>query len=156
PRLGARIGAYPELYTVDAVRPRVVGSGFNRGREQRLIELERLELAVHRLVEGCGHVAAMAGERFRSLGGGLEGDGGVLFERGELRRAGIEQGEIGGVARAQRRKLVDRGVVFPPGGAQCEQALLDALQDVRVERCGGERAVDMAARLVERRQRRIE
>src|SRR5581483_9316646 len=42
--------------------------------------------------------------------------------------AGIDQRDVGGVFLRQRREVVDRHIVFAPGGAQREQPLLDLLK----------------------------
>ncbi len=87
--------------------------------------------------------------------------GGVGLRRGRLQRlelffAGIDQRDIAVVLLRQRRKLVDRNVVFAAGGAQAEQPLLDALELGRIEIGGAQCRFKMTARLIERRQRGIE
>ncbi len=156
PGRSAGIGADPELHAVDAFGHRRVGGRGDRGREPRLLELERLELGVHRLVEGFRDLPApfrkFCRRRRIALGRGVR----LLLQRGEPRRTGIDQREVRRIARGERGKLVDRRHVFAAGSAQREQPLLDALELVGIVGRGGERLLDMAARLVERGERRIE
>ena len=60
------------------------------------------------------------------------------------------------MARGQRIEPVDRHVVFARRRAQREQPLLDAFELARIVVGGGERRLEMGARLVERVQRGVE
>src|SRR5262249_45958656 len=78
------------------------------------------------------------------------------FQTAEVLRAGVERREVGGVARRERREIIDRDVVFASGGSQREQALLDAFQFARVVIGGAQRRFEMGARVLERVERRVE
>ena len=79
-----------------------------------------------------------------------------LLQCGEACGAGVDQREVGLVASPERGQMVDRRIVLAAGGAQREQALLDALELPRIEVRRPQRLFEMAARLVERVQRGIE
>jgi hypothetical protein len=70
----------------------------------------------------------------------------ATFRRG---RAGIDQVQIAGIARAQRREIIDRYVVFAAGRAQGEQPLLDALELGRIVVGCCKRALKIGPCLVE-------
>ena len=122
----------------------------------RPLQLERLEFAVHRLVERCGRLGARLGERAGGgaiVGFGLRGRG---HQRLEPLLAGVDQRDIGFVARRQRRQFVDRHVVFAPGRAQREQALLDAFEFGRIEIGGAQRLLEVAAGFLQCGERGVE
>src|SRR4030088_1443550 len=96
----------------------------------------------------CGPAGAAVVERRRL--------GGRRHERGETRGSRIDQREVAGIAARQRRQIVDRRIVFASRRAQREQALLDPLEHARVLVGGGERLLEMPARLVERRERGVD
>ena len=64
--------------------------------------------------------------------------------------------EIAVVAAGQRGKLVDRHIVFAPGGAQREQALLDPLKFVRIVFGDAQRVFELGAGFVQRGQRGVD
>ena len=101
-------------------------------------------------------LAALAGERRRRLAIALDASRRGLLERGELLGAGVDQRQVGGMARGQRIEAVDRHVVLARRGTQREQPLLDALELARIVVGGRERRLEMRARLVERGERGVE
>ena len=130
--------------------------GRDLGGEFRALELERLELGVDRLVELVGGLAPRRRER-----GGRRAVTRLRlarrgFERGQPLGAGIDEAEIGGIARRQRVELVDRHVVLARRRPQREQPLLDPLELARIVVGRAQRRLEMRARVFERRERRIE
>ncbi len=127
------------------------------GREFRALQLERLEFAVDRLVERGRRLAARLAKapapQLRYAGLGLHGR---CLQRLELVLAGVDQRDVGIVLARQRRKFIDRHVVFAARRAQREQPLLDALQFGRVEIGGAQGCFKMAAGLLQRGQRGVE
>ena len=124
--------------------------------EFRALELERLELAVDRLVEGGGGLGARFGERLGR--GAVIGFGRARrrLQAFKLLLAGVDQRDVGLVARGQRRQLVHRHVVFAPCRTQREQPLLDALELGRIEIGGAQRGFQMAAGFLQRAKRGVE
>ncbi len=98
----------------------------------RPFELERLELGIDRLVELLRRAPPRRRQRLRRGAIARQSLCGFALQRGEPLGAGIDQSEIAFVAVGQRGKLVDRHIVFASGGAQREQALLDALEFLRI------------------------
>ena len=98
----------------------------------RALELERLQFGIDRLVEFLRGAPARRRQRFRRGAIARRRLLRLALQRGEPLGAGIDQGEVAVVAVRQRGELVDRHIVFAPGGAQREQALLDALQLGRI------------------------
>ena len=105
----------------------------------RPFELERLELGIDRLVERRRRAAARGRERLRGLPVARRDFARLLLQLREPLGAGVDQSEIGLVAARERAELVDRNVVFAPGGAQREQPLLDALELARIVVGGAQR-----------------
>ena len=141
------------------MRSRPSGPSFSLsicGRELRALELERLELGVDRLVELLRGAAARRRQRLRGLAIARRRRARFLFQRDEAFGAGVDQRQVALVAAGERGKLVDRRVVFAPGGAQREQALLDAFELARIVVGGAQRLFEMHARLVERGERRVD
>ena len=66
------------------------------------------------------------------------------FERREPLGAGIDEAEIGGIARGERVEPVDRHVVLARRRAQREQPLLDALELARIVIGRAQRRIEMA------------
>ncbi len=155
-RLGARIGAHPEFDAIDAVRTGGRRVGVDRGGEFRPFELERLQFAVDRLVEHLGDAPPALRQRGGRAGIERRRLGGRLLERGETRGARIDQREVAGIAARQRRQIVDRRIVFASRRAQREQPLLEPLEHARILVGGGERLLEMPARIVERRERGVD
>ena len=80
----------------------------------------------------------------------LVGLGGGRFQLLQLIGAGIDQRDVGGVFRRQRREAIDRRRIFARGGAQREQPLLDALEFGGIEIGRDQRRGEMLVGLLQR------
>ena len=126
------------------------------GREAGALELERLEFRIHRLVELDGALTAALGQ----VGGGLfvtlRSRARLGIERREPLGPGIDEREVGGMARGKRGELVDRHIVFARGRAQRKQPLLDALELARIAVGNAQGLFEVCARLLQRGEGGIE
>ncbi len=100
-------------------------------------------------LQPSGGLAAGLGERGGAGVVAGTGGGGLLLERDEALGAGFQRGEVGGHAGGERGEIGDRDVVLAGGGAEREQALLGALQLLRVEGGGGDGGIQRALGLFE-------
>ena len=126
------------------------------GRELRALELERLQFGIHRLVELLRGASA---RRRQGFGGGAIARRRFLrfaLELCQLLGAGIDQREFGIVTLRQRGEIIDRHIVFAPGGAQREQAFLDALELLRIVIGDPQGMFEMLPRVFECIERRID
>ena len=78
------------------------------------------------------------------------------LKHGKLVCAGIDEAEVGGIARRQGGQLVDRDVVLAGGGAQREQALLDALKLLGIVVGDAQGRLEMRARVLDGGERDVE
>ena len=78
------------------------------------------------------------------------------LERGQALGARVDEGEVGGITAGERIEPLDRHVELSRRRAQREQALLDSFELTGIVLGGGERRIEMPARLIERDERGIE
>jgi hypothetical protein len=94
--------------------------------------------------------SSRGGEFGRSRTVALVGLGGGGLEIFQPIGAGVDQRDVGGVFRGQRREAIDRRGIFARCRAQREQPLLDALELRRIEVGCDQRGVEVLVGLLQR------
>src|SRR5207244_1997495 len=120
-------------------------AGLDLGDEARPVEPQRLELGVDRALERARGAPARRRQSLRARAIALLGRARGRLEPGERLGPGVERGKVGGVARRERRELVDCDIVLAACRTQREQPLLDALELARVKARCIERLLEMRA-----------